>query len=28
LEQIPCLNEHPLWISTLEAMSREFLAKN
>jgi ferrochelatase len=28
LEQIPCLNEHPLWIDTLETMSREFLAKN
>jgi len=28
LEQIPCLNDHPLWIDTLEAMSREFLAKN
>jgi len=28
LEQIPCLNDHPLWIETLETMSREFLAKN
>ena len=28
LEQIPCLNEHPLWIDTLETMSREFLSKN
>jgi len=28
LEQVPCLNDHPLWIDTLEAMSREFLAKN
>jgi protoheme ferro-lyase len=27
-DQIPCLNDHPLWIDTLEAMSREFLAKN
>ena len=25
LKQIPCLNEHPLWISTLEKMARQFL---
>jgi len=24
--QIPCLNEHPLWISTLEKMSKRFLS--
>ncbi|HEV2328980.1 MAG TPA: ferrochelatase [Verrucomicrobiae bacterium] len=24
--QIPCLNEHPLWISALEQMARKFLA--
>ena len=24
LRQIPCLNEHPLWISTLEKMARKF----
>jgi ferrochelatase len=24
--QIPCLNEHPLWISALEKMTRRFLA--
>jgi protoheme ferro-lyase len=23
--QIPCLNEHPLWISALEKMVRRFL---
>jgi ferrochelatase len=22
--QIPCLNEHPLWLSTLEKMARTF----
>ncbi|HEY1717973.1 MAG TPA: ferrochelatase [Verrucomicrobiae bacterium] len=26
--QIPCLNEHPLWISALEKMIRRFLEKN
>ncbi len=26
--QIPCLNEHPLWISTLEKMTRRFLSAN
>jgi protoporphyrin/coproporphyrin ferrochelatase len=26
LKQIPCLNEHPLWISALETMARQFLA--
>ncbi|HPU57031.1 MAG TPA: ferrochelatase, partial [Verrucomicrobiota bacterium] len=26
--QIPCLNEHPLWIDTLEKMVRAFLAKD
>jgi protoheme ferro-lyase len=25
--QIPCLNEHPLWISTLEKMARRFFCK-
>ncbi len=24
--QIPCLNEHPLWISTLEKMAKKFLS--
>lgn len=26
--RIPCLNEHPLWISALEKMTRQFLSKN
>jgi ferrochelatase len=28
LDLIPCLNEHPLWLSALENMTRNFLSKN
>jgi ferrochelatase len=27
LSQIPCLNEHPLWIGVLEAMTGRFLGR-
>ena len=28
LDLIPCLNEHPLWLDTLENMTRNFLSQN
>ena len=28
LDLIPCLNEHPLWLDTLEGMTRNFLSQN
>ena len=28
LELIPCMNEHPLWLKTLENMVAEFLSPN
>jgi protoporphyrin/coproporphyrin ferrochelatase len=27
-KQVPCLNEHPLWISTLEKMAQKFLSSH
>jgi ferrochelatase len=28
LELVPCMNEHPLWLKTLENMVAEFLSPN
>jgi ferrochelatase len=28
LDLIPCLNEHPLWLDTLENMTRNFLSQS
>ena len=28
LELIPCMNEHPLWLKTLENMVADFLSSN